>query len=79
LLLLGNGDRSGARDALHAASEPPADLMYEFLTCLQITAARAVDPPLLDTLRTRIAPAADELAGAGSGLVTLGPVTDYLR
>ncbi|QUQ65883.1 regulator [Kutzneria sp. CA-103260] len=77
--LLDNGDRAAAREALHAALEPPADLMYELLSCLQITAARAVDDrPLLATLRERLAPADTELAGAGSGLVTLGPVAGYL-
>ncbi|MFI9383217.1 BTAD domain-containing putative transcriptional regulator [Kutzneria sp. NPDC052558] len=77
--LLDNGDRTAARDALHAAPEPPADLMYELLCCLQIIAARAVDDrPLLATLRARVAPAATELAGAGSGLVTLGPVAEHL-
>jgi len=77
--LLDNGDRAAARDALHTAPEPPADLMYELLCCLQIIAARAVDDrPLLTTWRDRVAPAGAELAGAGSGLVTLGPVADYL-
>lgn len=72
-------DRSAARDALHTAPEPPADLMYEFLTCLQITAARHLDDQgLLPALRARISPAAKEFAGAGSGLVHLGPVADYL-
>nr|WP_232241374.1 BTAD domain-containing putative transcriptional regulator [Kutzneria sp. 744] len=72
-------DRSAARDALHAAPEPPADLMYEFLTCLQITAGRRLDDQaLLPTLRARISAAAKEFAGAGSGLVHLGPVADYL-
>ena len=76
--LLDNGDPAGARDALHAAPEPAADLMYEFLCCLQITAVRALsDEPLLAVLRRRLAPAAAELA-AGSGLVTLGPVADHL-
>ncbi|WP_273941800.1 hypothetical protein [Kutzneria chonburiensis] len=78
-LLLDNGDRSAARDALHAAPEPPADLLYEFLTCLQIIAAQQLSPDLLPDLRARIAPAAGELAGAGSGLVYLGTVNDYLR
>jgi DNA-binding SARP family transcriptional activator len=78
-LLLDNGDSSAARDALHAAPEPPADLIYEFLTCLQITAARTLDDqPLLSELRQRVAPASGELAGAGSGLVTIGPVAQYL-
>ncbi|HTI21433.1 MAG TPA: BTAD domain-containing putative transcriptional regulator [Kutzneria sp.] len=78
-LLLDNGDSSAARDALHAAPEPPADLMYEFLTCLQITAAQRLDRDLLPDLRARVAPAAGELAGGGSGLVYLGRVNDYLR
>jgi DNA-binding SARP family transcriptional activator len=79
-LLLDNGDHAAARDALHAAPEPPADLMYELLTCLQITAARTIDdPPLLAVLRQRVTPASGELAGAGSGLVTIGPVDEYLR
>jgi DNA-binding SARP family transcriptional activator len=78
-LLLDNGDPSAARDALHAAPEPPADLMYEFLTCLQITAARRLeDQHLLPELRVRVSPAATEFAGAGSGLVTLGPVAAYI-
>jgi hypothetical protein len=78
--LLDNGDRAAARDALHSAPEPPADLMYEFLCCLQITAARAVDDqPLLAVLRERVAPASAEVAGAGSGLVTLGAIAGYLR
>jgi hypothetical protein len=29
-------------------------------------------------VHSRLLPAADELAGAGSGLVTLGPVEHYL-
>lgn len=79
-LLLDNGDHAAARDALHAAPEPPADLMYELLCCLRIIAAKAVDDRgLLAELRARVAPAGAELAGAGSGLVTLGPVADHLR
>ena len=78
--LLDNGDRAAAREALHAAPEPPADLMYELLCCLQITAARAVDDKrLLGVLRDRVAPAAGQLAGGGSGLVSIGPIDEYLR
>jgi hypothetical protein len=72
-------DKADRRDALHAAPEPPADLMYEFFTCLQIAAARDLDRDLLPRLRARLAPAAGELAGGGSGLVHLGPVAVHLR
>jgi hypothetical protein len=48
--------------------------------CLIAQAAIALDDQ--DAMRRayqELAPAAGELAGAGSGLLTLGPVSDYLR
>jgi DNA-binding SARP family transcriptional activator len=79
LVLLHKGDPASARDALHAAPEPPADLMYELLCCLQITAARDLgDSDLLAVLRNRLAPASGQFA-AGSGLVSLGPVAVFLH
>lgn len=36
------------------------------------------DRSMLERLRTRLQPAAAELAGAGSGLITLGPVGRYI-
>ncbi len=59
--------------------EPPRDLMYEAMWTLIAKAAMAADDQTMmqrayDVLR----PAAAELAGAGSGLVSFGPVADVL-
>ncbi|MEW2423009.1 BTAD domain-containing putative transcriptional regulator [Streptomyces nigra] len=79
LLLDRGGHRDDARDALHATPEPPPDLLQEALWCLTARAAAALgDEPVLTRARTALAPAAAELAGAGSGLLTLGPVRDHL-
>ncbi|WP_205751867.1 BTAD domain-containing putative transcriptional regulator [Cryptosporangium phraense] len=57
----------------------PPDLLYEARTCLHALAALdANDHPTIERLYTDLLPAAGELAGAGSGLLTLGPVADYL-
>jgi hypothetical protein len=77
--LLRTGRRDEARAALRAQPEPPADLLYEALCCLQATLALELgDQAVLDQIHTRLQPAAAELAGAGSGLVTVGPVDRYL-
>ncbi|WP_222869875.1 AfsR/SARP family transcriptional regulator [Actinomadura decatromicini] len=79
LVLLARGDRDAAAEALRATPEPPADLLLEALWAL--TAAAAVelgDRPAMRRARDRLRPAAGELAGAGSGLVTLGPVSRFL-
>jgi hypothetical protein len=77
LVLLAAGDLDGAR-AL-AIPPSPRDLLFEVRTCLHaITAIRLDDRPAMARLYTDLEPAADELAGAGSGLVTLGPVARYL-
>ncbi|WP_280365164.1 AfsR/SARP family transcriptional regulator [Nocardia wallacei] len=69
-----------AKDALHALPEPPADLMYEAQTCLETAVALAIDDrKVLRRAATRLSPAADELAGAGSGMISLGPVRDWLN
>ena len=79
LALLRTGDRAEAGAALHALPEPPADLMYEVLCCLQAVVALEVgDQGVLRRVRAALLPAEAELAGAGSGLVTLGPVRRYL-
>lgn len=79
LLLLRAGRRAEALSALRAAPEPPADLLYEALCCLQAAAAVELgDRDVLVELRARLLPAAGELAGAGSGLLTAGPVDRYL-
>lgn len=59
--------------------DSPPDLLLEARTCLHAAVAlRAGDCPAMERLHTRLLPAAEELAGAGSGLLTLGPVAQYL-
>lgn len=77
--LLASGRRAEARAALRALPEPPRDLMYEACCCLEAVVALEVgDRDVLERARARLLPAAGELAGAGSGLITLGPVEDHL-
>jgi DNA-binding SARP family transcriptional activator len=77
--LLAAGDRTGALDAARAVPESPPDLLYEARTCLDAVTAIAVgDRTLMERAYERLRPAANELAGAGSGLLTFGPVARYL-
>ncbi|MFE6482593.1 BTAD domain-containing putative transcriptional regulator [Streptomyces sp. NPDC057757] len=79
LILLATGRRKEAAVALRAVPEPPRDLLYEALCCLEVGAALALgDRAALERGRARLLPAAGELAGAGSGLLTLGPVDHWL-
>lgn len=79
LLLLARGRRDAATAALRRLPDPPPDHLLEARWCL---AARAAidcrDHRLARRARTALAPAAGEIAGAGSGLLTVGPVTRYL-
>ncbi|MFE9428693.1 BTAD domain-containing putative transcriptional regulator [Kitasatospora sp. NPDC006697] len=78
-LLLGADRRAQASAALRALPEPPADLLQEALTCLEAAAALELgDREARLRARDRLAPAAGELAGAGSGLLTLGPADLWL-
>ncbi|MGW5470933.1 BTAD domain-containing putative transcriptional regulator [Streptomyces chartreusis] len=80
LLLLDRGRRSEAAEALHTTPEPPRDLLQEALWCLTAQAAVALgDRRTMGRAHAALAPAANELAGAGSGLLTLGPVAGYLE
>jgi DNA-binding SARP family transcriptional activator len=57
----------------------PADLLGEVRACLLAMAAvRLGDPELGERARSLLLPAEAELAGAGTGLFTFGPVTRYL-
>jgi hypothetical protein len=79
LVLLARHRHAEAATALRRLPEPPRDLMYEAMWCLTGRAAIAVDDR--DTMRrayTELTPAAAEHAGAGSGLLTLGPVAKHL-
>jgi hypothetical protein len=65
--------------ALRAVPEPPRDLLYEALCCLEATAALALgDSRVLARTHARLRPASAELAGAASGLLSLGPVEHWL-
>jgi len=77
-VLLAQGRRDEARDAVEACPAPSPGLLTEALLCLHVRAAQAVgDSSLACQARGSLAPAAGEIA-AGSGLLTAGPVRDYL-
>ena len=79
LVLLARGRRAEAAAALRRTPEPPRDLLYEALWCLTGRAAVALDDRvLIERAYTELTPAAGELAGAGSGMLTAGPVADHL-
>ncbi|WP_067169837.1 BTAD domain-containing putative transcriptional regulator [Microtetraspora niveoalba] len=79
LALLDEGRRDDAAAALREVPDPPRDLLSEALWCLTARAAVAVgDRDTMERARVALTPAAGELAGAGSGLLTLGPVSAYL-
>ncbi|WP_260194788.1 BTAD domain-containing putative transcriptional regulator [Actinophytocola gossypii] len=59
--------------------DSPRDLLFEARTCLHaLVAIRRGDRAAMERCRADLLPAAGELAGAGSGLVTLHPVAHYL-
>ncbi|MFE4973933.1 BTAD domain-containing putative transcriptional regulator [Kitasatospora sp. NPDC056651] len=79
LVLLAQDRPAQARTALAAAPEPPHDHLQEAMWCLSARAAvrlgeRAIAARAVAALRD----ARTEHAGAGSGLLTLGPVARYL-
>ncbi|MGY0065740.1 AfsR/SARP family transcriptional regulator [Streptomyces sp. QTS137] len=79
LMLIEQDCRAEAAEALHGTPEPPRDLLQEALWCLTARAALALgDRDGMRRAHTALVPAADELAGAGSGLLTLGPVSAHL-
>ncbi|GAB3648115.1 AfsR/SARP family transcriptional regulator [Glycomyces tarimensis] len=79
LLLASRGLRDEAVAALRRAPEPPRDLLMEALwTVVARAAVAAGDVPAMRRAREALAPAAKELAGAGSGMLTAGPVAHWL-
>ncbi|MGN9837276.1 BTAD domain-containing putative transcriptional regulator [Nonomuraea sp. H19] len=79
LVLLAQDRRSEVTAALHRLPDPPRDLLFEAVWCLAARAAIAVgDEETMARAHSELAPAAAELAGAGSGLLTLGPVAEHL-
>ncbi|RPE39651.1 DNA-binding SARP family transcriptional activator [Streptomyces sp. Ag109_O5-1] len=78
LALAADGERA-ARDVLRGLPEPPADLVQEALWCVVAAVALELgDRPTLRRCLDRLRPAVGQLAGAGSGLVTAGPVDGWL-
>ncbi|TWG27737.1 DNA-binding SARP family transcriptional activator [Micromonospora palomenae] len=79
LVLLAAGRRDEAGAALDALPESPHDLLREARLCLAARAALALgDRTTMRYAYAELLPAADELAGAGSGVLTLGPVAGHL-
>ncbi|MFJ1916933.1 BTAD domain-containing putative transcriptional regulator [Streptomyces sp. NPDC088147] len=79
LVLLAQDRRDAAGTALRDSPDPPPDLLFEALWCLTARAAVALgDRETMRRARSELTPAAAELAGAGSGLLSLGPVAGYL-
>lgn len=79
-LLLARDRPGDAAAALREVPDPPRDLLFEASWCLAAQAAIAVgDRETMERAYLRLTPAAGELAGAGSGLLTLGPVSRHLR
>ncbi|WP_205856322.1 AfsR/SARP family transcriptional regulator, partial [Phytoactinopolyspora endophytica] len=79
LVLLAHDRPAEAADALRQTPEPPCDLLYEALWCLAGRAAIATgDRRIMERAFTELTPAAKEVAGAGSGMLTVGPVSQHL-
>ncbi|GII78760.1 SARP family transcriptional regulator [Sphaerisporangium rufum] len=79
VLLLAGGRRDQAARALRDAPDPPHDLLAEALWTLLARAALELgDVPPLRRAHAALLPAAGELAGAASGLLSLGPVSEVL-
>ena len=82
LLARGQADlsvRTAAREALRRCPAPPPGLLTEALWCLTARAAVTLaDRAVAATARSALLPAAGEIAGAASGMLTAGPVSEYL-
>lgn len=78
-VLLAQGNHNEAVEAARSIPDSPHDLLFEARTCLHaVLAIKADDRPTMTRLYADLLPAAAELAGAGSGLLTLGPTAQYL-
>jgi hypothetical protein len=80
LALLAEGRPEAAAEALRAQPESPHDLLREARLWLTARAAIALgDRATVRRVYGELLPAAGELAGAGSGVLTFGPVADLLQ
>ncbi|MFD1936556.1 BTAD domain-containing putative transcriptional regulator [Nonomuraea mangrovi] len=79
LRLLVSGRSEEAAVALRTLPASPRDLLYEARLALEARVAIGVrDHTAMKRLRRELLPAANELAGGGTGLLSLGPVRHYL-
>jgi DNA-binding SARP family transcriptional activator len=79
LVLLSAGRRADAAAALLSLPPSPHDLLREARLCLTARAALALgDRATMARVYTELLPAAGELAGAGTGVLSLGPVAAHL-
>jgi DNA-binding SARP family transcriptional activator len=80
LLLIRANRTNDAANALRKTPKPPADLMCEAMYVLVAAAAlQLADRTTIRRVHEALLPAADELAGAGSGLISLGPTQHWLN
>jgi hypothetical protein len=78
-LLLARDARDAAGEALRRCLAPPPGLLAEALWCLTARAAVILaDHTIAARAHDALQPAADEIASAASGMLTAGPVSDYL-
>jgi hypothetical protein len=78
LMLLAEGRREAA-ETLRAAPQPPPDLLAEAMWALLARAAIALgDREAMARAKAALAPAAAELAGGASGLLSFGSVAAHL-
>jgi hypothetical protein len=79
LALATGGHTDAAAEALRRQPESPHDLLREARLCLTARAAIALgDRAATRRVHDELLPAAGELAGAGSGVLTFGPVAGVL-
>ena len=79
LVLLAQGNRARALAATNAIAESPRDLLMEARLCVHSRLAiETADRSTMRRLYAELLPASGELAGAGSGLLTLGPTAHHL-
>ncbi|MCI3931408.1 BTAD domain-containing putative transcriptional regulator [Streptomyces sp. AN091965] len=79
LTLAAAGRGARARALLPELLTMRRDFLYELrLAAAGLAAVRLGEDDLAEAAYEELLPAADELAGAGSGMVTLGPVAQYL-
>ncbi|MEN8652061.1 BTAD domain-containing putative transcriptional regulator [Streptomyces sp. 21So2-11] len=80
LVLLAQGSRTETATMLRRLPDASPGLLYEALWCLAAQAAIAVaDRATMERAVSALSPAAAELGGAASGLLTVGPVSRHLN